>query len=539
VKINNAAFIFVCLFIFLSVNNANAGKPVNPFSALLDGLVEQAQNLGNKVNSSNTETRSPQDKPYERPPQPLEKQIIYSGYSQAFVPVKELVAAGKAEEATRMYADRDKKTERTLNNKDLPKDTEELIRSNPGLAFLEGGTLSVDCGNSDKAVESFACAEDLFARQEMGSKLGSWIEKAGTFSIETLLGNEELQPYKGEGYERVLMLNYKSIAYLLQGERKAYNVTRRAIDWQNIEKKRFEKKLRDAKEKVAEKEKDNDSPGFNIRETIDREYASMESKAVTVSNAYVNPFGYYVAGMVQEFESYDDLSLRDNARISYKKALDLNPKSQVLQQAVKDPENPSAPSDKRLVHVVVADGFVPEKKLLILPLSIKGTVFPVKLPIYQPVPSQVHRIEICDGKGKRLANLSAVADVEAICLRHQKDSAPFRYLRVLLAAGRSYLGKNCLSRAGSIGEAGGDALIAMTTPDMRSWMSLPGSIQAVRLYVPWNLGKIRISTYDKKGERLASRTVTLDTTSHNFVYVRSINKTLYSHANQKMWLAMN
>jgi hypothetical protein len=87
-----------------------------------------------------------------------------------------------------------------------------------------------------------------------------------------------------------------------------------------------------------------------------------------------------------------------------------------------------------------------------------------------------------------------------------------------LAAGRSYLGKNCLSRAGSIGEAGGDALIAMTTPDMRSWMSLPGSIQAVRLYVPWNLGKIRISTYDKKGERLASRTVTLDTTSHNFVF---------------------
>ena len=189
--------------------------------------------------------------------------------------------------------------------------------------------------------------------------------------------------------------------------------------------------------------------------------------------------------------------------------------------------------------MVVADGFVPEKKLLILPLSIQETVIPIKLPLYQPVPSQVHSIEVCGGNGQKLANLSLVADIEAICLRHQKDCAPFRYLRVLLATGRAYFAKKGLSQAGSIGQVAGDVLVAAATPDMRSWMSLPATIQSARFYVPKDLKKIKITTYDKKGRRLASRTVNLDTSSHNFVYVRSIDKTLYAHANQKMWLVIN
>jgi len=70
-------------------------------------------------------------------------------------------------------------------------------------------------------------------------------------------------------------------------------------------------------------------------------------------------------------------------------------------------------------------------------------------------------------------------------------------------------------------------------------MSLPASIQAARFYVPNNLEKIKIVTYNVKGNTLASKYVTLDKSSHNFVFARSIDNVLNIYSNEKMWIAMN
>ena len=87
---------------------------------------------------------------------------------------------------------------------------------------------------------------------------------------------------------------------------------------------------------------------------------------------------------------------------------------------------------------------------MILPLQLSGDFIPIKLPIYQPVPSKVHKTIISDEQGNKLADLTPVADIEAICLRHQKDSAPFRYLRVLLATGRILFAKNFCSQSSTL-----------------------------------------------------------------------------------------
>jgi len=462
--------------------------------------------------------------------------INYAGYSKDFQPVKQMMEKGDLDAVEKFYAQREAEIREEL------KDDHELMEKIGLLRWLERGTLSIDQGELENSVTGFNKAERILEERQQESKTEGLLKSITQFTAETALGNEELQAYEGEGYERVLMLNYKSIAFLLQGKRKAYNVTRRAIDWQNMEKRAFEKKLREVEEELAEKRRsqkkttDTGEAAPDVSGRVADDYAALDAKAKQVPSAYVNPFGYYVSGMVQEYESYDDWSLRDNARISYQKALELNPKSKVLKQAAKEMENRTAPAGTRLVHVVVADGFVPEKKMITYSIAAGGQSIPIKLSIYEPVASSVHRVEVQTTGGRRLAVLSPVADIEAICLRHQKDSEPLRQLRVTLAVASSVVTKGLLSNLGVIGSAISQKRDEMAAPDMRSWLSLPKNIQAARLHLKKEISKLKIVSFDKRGRRLASKLVNINKQSHDFVYVRSVNQSMYTHATRDLWM---
>jgi len=457
--------------------------------------------------------------------------IQYAGYSDRYQAVKGMVRQGHIDEAAKYY---DKQT-RELHQ--LTGDEKDFPEKYGFLAWLEEGTLALDEGDYNEAVKSFTHAENILDARDRESKISDFFSGITTFTAETVSGNEELKPYAGEGYERVLMLNYKSIGYLLQGKRQAYNVTRRAIDWQNLEKKAFDERLRETQEQLAEKQQQAKGDGNGNDSLNSKAYAAYDRKASTVPNAFVNPFGYYVAGMIQEFESYQDRSLRDNARISYEKALELNPGSAVLKQAVKDLGKP-APQHKRLLHVVVADGYAPEKKMLTYAISADTMSIPIKLPIYEPVASQVARIEVRTTGGNRLATLSPVADVEALSLRHQKDSEPFRQLRVLTAFLTSTVTHAALNNGlGRLGEMLASKKDEMAAPDMRSWMSLPASIQAARLQISKGISRIKLVSYDKRGRQLASSIAEIDPNSHAVVYARSLDNVMYSKGSDKLWLA--
>lgn len=201
-----------------------------------------------------------------------------------------------------------------------------------------------------------------------------------------------------------------------------------------------------------------------------------------------------------------------------------------------DLSKPAKRNRDRLVHVVVAEGFAPEKKTLLYGLRFGEHVLPLKLPIYEPVPSQVRRIEVRDMKGKTLQVLSPLADVEAIALRHQKDSRPFQNLRVGVAVARSAVEKTIFSQLGQLGQIIGKARDAMTTPDMRAWMSLPARIHAARLLLPRGTERVQLVSIGRNGRELARATVTLGKGRHGFVYARSIEAHLVAYASETLWM---
>lgn len=484
----------------------------------------------NKSTPINTNLKDP-----VKAPAAITRSVVYSGYSKDFLPIKNLITS---EQWTQAY--------QLQQNKIKQSDTPGFLDSN------EAGLLALDTQNSPNAIAHFAAAEQYLKTKAEKSFVEDTLFSFGREALSFITGVGDITEYTGAPFERILMLNYKSIAYLLNGERKAYNVTRRAIDWQNIEKKEFEKSIESVKKQVEEEEEkiqkqipDNGSKtvksasakgakGVNIFNVIANQYKSSKKRALSVPSAYVNPFGYYMAGIVQEFDSFEDSFLRDNARISYKKALKLNPKSKVLKRAVKDIKK-RVPRGKRLVHVIIADGFAPEKKTLQFGLSMPGGMVPVKLPIYEPVASKVAHIKIKSGK-KTLARLSIIADIEAIVLRHQLDSLPLEHFKVIASIARSTAENMLWVKLGALGQKGKAYRESFANPDMRGWMSLPKRFLAARFYTSKRLKNITIVSYDKKWRRLATQKVTLPKNKHSFIYARTIDKIINTNVNKTLWV---
>ncbi len=468
---------------------------------------------------------------------PFEPTVESVGYSEDFQSIKALI---KSEQFEQAYQQQEIKVKE--------EDTPSFLSSN------EAGLLALDVQKPLAAIDHFSAAEHFLKMNAAESMVEGAATIFGSESVSILFGVGESGDYDGAPFERILMLNYKSIAYLLNGERKAYNVTRRAIDWQNIEQKEFEIQLAIAKQKIAEESGNANKaetssgavdttstilnaliPGVSdLFEEIQKPYKKTENAALSISSAYVNPFGFYVAGIVQEFDSFEDRSLRNNARISYQKALDLNPNSKVIKQAIREVKKPLR-RGKRLVQVVIADGFAPEKKSLHFRIPTPGGIIPVKLPIYKPVPSKVAYIRIKSGT-KTLATASVVADIEAVTLRHQLDSMPFQHFKVIASITRSSVESIGWSQLGGVGMLLKGVREDFANPDMRSWMSLPKQLLGARFYASKKLKSVTVVSYDKNWKRLASKKVLLPKNEHSIIYARTIDNILTTNVNKTLWV---
>jgi len=516
----------LCIGLFVNTLLFTSSQASDVFG-LLNTLVKTASST-TKATANNLKNQAGSNQPVNN----VTRNIVYTGYSKDFLQIKKLITSEQWEQAYQLQS---KKIEQS--------DPVTFLDSN------EAGLLALDTKNPLNAIKHFSAAEHFLKVNAERSMIMDGFFSFGGEVLSTITGKGDLTEYSGSPFERILMLNYKSIAYLLNGERKAYNVTRRAIDWQNIEQKEFEKTIDAAKKDIAKTEaeiteeaSDNDDAttgskpvsNGNFFQVISNQYKSSQKKALSVKSAYVNPFGFYMAGIVQEFDSLEDASLRDNARISYKKALELNPKSKVIKRAIREVKRKPR-RGKRLVQVIIADGFAPEKKTLQFGLPMPGGIVPVKLPIYEPVQSKVAHIKIKSGK-RTLATLSTIADIESIVLRHQLDSLPLEHFKVMASVARSTAENMLWGQLGPLGAIGKSFRESFAAPDMRAWMSLPKQFMAARFYVSKRLKNVTIISYDKRWHRLATKKVTLPKNKHSFIYARTIDKLLNANVNNTLWI---
>lgn len=488
-----------------------------------------------------------------------ETRVERAGYSHQFQAVRGLLRVGSFElavdEMDRLVETRDAeaKAEVELRNqndrnseqtwrRDRAERDQDVSADDPVLTALERGVLYLNIGNATAAEQQFAAAEEALIKRQEGSKAGDFFRSMMSGLTETLIGSGETGRYTPEPFEELLLLNYKSLAYLLLGDRRAYNVARRAADRQNEQRAEF---VKDLKESAADRRQIKQRPQGRSRDlsdvegwlgTIVNRYSNV---AARVPSAYVNSLGFYVVGMINEIESYADPSLRDNARIAYSKALELNPDSEVLRRAVTSTTHSFARDDHKVIHVMAGIGLAPEKRVASYGLQAddQGTILPLKFPIYQPIADRVARIEVRDASGFRVfGTLSNVADIEAIMLRYQKDHLPIEIVQFILGLYPRLFERSVWSGLGPLGEKIAQARDASINPDMRSWSALPSRVHALRLEVPRGTNQLQIISYDERGQRLAIEDVRLTQSVHAFVYARAVDKALSTSTGHATWL---
>ncbi len=444
-------------------------------------------------------------------------------YAEAFAPAREALRAGRFDElVAKMNTNPSSEDGQRMSDEDAK---ERLIARNSELAIVERGLLTLNSGDFERALLFFDAAEQKMEQSEAEGVLSSFGSAVSKGAFSALFGAEEVRDYAMRGYEKVMLLNYKALCYMLLGDRKAYNVTRKAIDKQQEEWEKF-------REMLAALEEEQTKQGGQMasvagRVDADNRDAATRKKAAMVPNAYVNPFGDYMNAMLMEMDSIADSSLRDNARIAYQKVLDNNKDCSAARTALNQVRK-GVPRGRKLVHVILADGFAPERKEMSKGYQVDQLKAVVNYAEAMPVPTQVAGARVSfGGSSSRLASLSKL---ESIILRDDQDRLPLRTSMIALALLRSG------AASAFLGDFGVKIASSMQRPDTRSWLSLPNQVVVARMYVPANTTKIRLDTLSGKGGVLASATVPIAAQGPTVVYAVSYDSQLRAYANKHSWV---
>ncbi len=543
-------------------------------------------------------------------------------YAEAYEPARQMMLQGqwdamraKLNENTSREVKEETKTDdgeirQTARTEKLTNDEEmeRMIKEQSELSIVERGLLTLNVGDFERALFYFDAAEEKLGLTEADDTVSGAASKYGKTGLSVLLGSEEMANYELRGYEKVMLLNYKALCYMLMGDRKAYNVTRRAIDLQQAEWEKFkqvlaenESKQKELKDDVAEKPKPavgNMTPQAEasrqkaldmqlkqleaMKETMTKQMASgqigimqmpaysaqlkqidgqiaqvkkmkasaagpspdklslsdiddrsdeVKAKAASVPSAYVNPFGDYLNAMMMEIDGFDDPTMRQNAKIAYKKVVDNNKDCVAARQAVRSVEK-GVGKDKKLVQILLSDGFSPYQveKTKVFPIPVKDRVINavVNYSNATPVPTQTAGARVMVG-GKS-TNLSSLTKMESLILRDEADRLPLRATMFGLAILRS------AATGALLGNLGSALAGSIQHPDTRSWLTLPNQVYVARIAVPKSQSTLKLETVGEDGGVLATQNVKLAKDGPTVVYAVSYDKNMQVYANAFSWV---
>lgn len=368
------------------------------------------------------------------------------------------------------------------------------ISSRDGLLYAQEAGRVAQVGGDFKASQSYYQAaiaaygrfddKALVSVSDLGANAGS------------LVLNDNVIPYRGPGFERIMVHQYQALNYLMQNDFDGALVeVRRANELQALEQKRYEKS--------------KDSVKAMANGTVDAEMNRLGQQAGSVTSSFLNAYSYYTTGLLHEL-----LGEENDAFIDYRKAAQIFPGNRYLEQdLVRLAKQLSMPQydefkarfgDARLpkqdegqLVVLVERGFVPEKQALTVPFTIDGNWLTVSLPTYGGGFGPVPPASIV-GLDKPLTT-APIANIDALAINALKEDMPMLLLRQAARVyAKSELTRSVESDSKKRRNDFDGAAVAMQIfnvlseqADRRSWLTLPRQAQIARSYA--KAGQYRLS----------------------------------------------
>lgn len=171
-------------------------------------------------------------------------------------------------------------------------DIKDKIERDPLLWSLNGGALAYHCGDYQKSIEFFDTAEAIFKQQELELEI-----KGAERSVLSILINNNVNNYRGENYEKIMMNVYKGLDFMLLDDfdnaRIEFN---RALDRQRRAGEYFQKEITEA---YQEFNRSRVRSEVSMLPNSSSEITDYEGDitAQSIYPDFINPFATYMSGL--------------------------------------------------------------------------------------------------------------------------------------------------------------------------------------------------------------------------------------------------
>ncbi len=317
---------------------------------------------------------------------------------------------------------------------------------------------------------------------------------SGGDQVAAMVVNDNVIPYQGEQYDRVMVNTYKALNFMAQGNFDLARVEfNRALDRQRRTKEVFEKEINKEKEQL-----DKAQYGSLAKSTLEDPKLGQalhdkypELDAYKAYSNYVNPFVNYLASVY-----FNGTGQTSEARDLLKETCGLVPENNSIAQEFDETEKLLAANGtfKNTVWVIFENGVGPirEEFRIDLPIFIAtNRVFyaGIALPKLKYRDGAVTSLQI-DSDGT-IYNTSVVCNMDRVIHSEFKKDFDAALFRAIVSTTAKVVAQYALTSQGSTGAnllAMGIAAYSFMTndADIRIWTALPKDFQVAKMPKPQN-----------------------------------------------------
>lgn len=312
----------------------------------------------------------------------------------------------------------------------------------------------------------------------------------------SLLTNDNANPYKGAGYERVFAHHHQAFNYLGEQNLEGASVEFRKVALeQRVLLEQHEKEVAEAYEEAEEN-------NLNI-DALSDEFSGLDSVAGKVKSSFQNAYTFYASAAF--WEATGDYNA---ALVDYKKAFEINPKNAYIKQdiariskkfgeRVKIDTN-EAHAGQGSVVVFFEDGFVPAKSEIKVPVpTFDGGFISLAFPYYEtnfwPV---AQKLRVMGSDFEEYGISSEIVNVSALAVKDLKEKLPGLLVRQALRGLTKYqLQRESGKQLGLAGQFAASIYnVISESADRRSWLTLPHSVQIMRFNIESGEQELNLAT---------------------------------------------
>lgn len=361
------------------------------------------------------------------------------------------------------------------------------------LNLLERGRLQFLAANWQASQESFekAYAEIEVQRNKAKVQISKGIEKLGA-----VVSNDNVISYQVPYYEQGMLHSYQALNYLYQRDFEGALVEiRRANLVQENALKAYQNEIYKAEDELYKSGMSTDS--------LDNAYPSMAASIGEVKNGFQNAFTFYLSGIL--YEASGELN---DAYIDYKRAIEIYPQNQYLQQDVLRLATKLGMQDdlddfqqrfglyrsqeatqQGQVVILIERDIVSSKQDVGLNLPVgrsnRGVkFFSFSLPVYRGA-LPTHNNVTVHLNGETYES-NEIVRIQSLAAKDLQDQLPALLTRqVVRVVAKEQMRQKLNREAGDVGNILASIYnIASEKADTRSWSTLADEVDIVRMNVP-------------------------------------------------------